>query len=76
MGVAIVLSMNLGLPYAFLVGEGTILCAVLGALIMTSIDNGISIMNVQITYQYIVKGLILLLAVWIDIISKRRSESA
>ena len=47
-------------------GEGTIVGAVIGALIMASLDNGMSLMDTNITYQYIIKGMILLLAVWID----------
>jgi D-xylose transport system permease protein len=53
-------------------GEGTIIGAVIGALVMTSLDNGMSLMNLNITVQYVVKGLILLLAVWVDIASKKR----
>ncbi len=47
-------------------GEGTIAGAVIGALIMASLDNGMSLMDTNITYQYIIKGMILLLAVWMD----------
>jgi D-xylose transport system permease protein len=54
-------------------GEGTILGAIVGALVMTSLDNGMSLMNMDITYQYIIKGLILLLAVWVDIATRKRS---
>ena len=53
-------------------GEGTITGAVIGALIMSSLDNGMSLMNIDITYQYIIKGLILLLAVWADISMRNR----
>lgn len=53
-------------------GKGTIYGAVIGALIMASLDNGMSIMNLDVTYQYIVKGLMLLFAVWIDSISSNR----
>jgi len=38
---------------------------------MASIDNGMSMMNIQAFWQYIVKGLILIVAVWIDISSKK-----
>ena len=41
-------------------GEGKITGAVIGALIMSSLDNGMSLMNIDITWQYIIKGLILL----------------
>ncbi|MEI8188628.1 MAG: sugar ABC transporter permease [candidate division NC10 bacterium] len=53
-------------------GEGTIVGAIIGALIMASLDNGMSLMNIDITYQYIIKGLILLLAVWVDIATRKK----
>lgn len=53
-------------------GKGTIYGAVVGALVMASLDNGMSIMNLDVTYQYIVKGLMLLFAVWVDSISTNK----
>lgn len=53
-------------------GKGKIVGAVIGALIMSSIDNGMSMMNIGAYWQYIVKGLILILAVWVDIVSKNK----
>lgn len=44
-----------------------------GAFIMASLDNGMSMMDVPTFWQYIVKGAILLLAVWMDSATKRRS---
>lgn len=38
-----------------------------------SLDNGMSMMDVPTFWQYIVKGAILLLAVWMDSATKRRS---
>jgi D-xylose transport system permease protein len=55
-------------------GVGTIAGAIVGALVMTSLDNGMSLMNLDVTFQYVVKGLILLLAVWIDIASRKLKE--
>ena len=52
-------------------GEGSITGAIIGALIMSSLDNGMSLMNLDITYQYVIKGLILMLAVWADISTRR-----
>lgn len=52
-------------------GKGKIVGALIGALIMASIDNGMSMMNIETFWQYIVKGLILIVAVWIDISSKK-----
>ncbi|MCL1837638.1 MAG: sugar ABC transporter permease [Treponema sp.] len=53
-------------------GIGTIFGAIIGALVMASLDNGMSLMNLPIMIQYIVKGFILLLAVWVDIANKKK----
>ncbi|MDP5241169.1 sugar ABC transporter permease [Uliginosibacterium sp. 31-16] len=50
-------------------GSGTVLGALIGALIMASLDNGMSMLSVESYWQMIVKGSILLLAVWIDVMS-------
>jgi D-xylose transport system permease protein len=55
---------------SFLGGIGSIPGAILGALVMASIDNGLSMMNVESFWQSIIKGLVLLFAVWIDIKTK------
>ncbi len=47
-------------------GIGSIKGAVTGALIMASLDNGMSMLNTETFWQYIVKGGILVLAVWMD----------
>ena len=52
-------------------GKGKIMGAIIGALIMASIDNGMSMMNIETFWQYIVKGSILIFAVWLDISSKK-----
>lgn len=54
-------------------GVGSVAGAVMGAFIMASLDNGMSMMDVPTFWQYIVKGAILLLAVWMDSATKRRS---
>lgn len=53
-------------------GVGTVFGAILGALVMASLDNGMSMLNVEPSWQYVVKGLILLLAVLFDILSKKK----
>lgn len=53
-------------------GSGSVAGALVGALVMASVDNGMSMMNTPTFWQYIVKGLILLIAVWIDISSKNK----
>lgn len=57
-------------------GRGRIVGSIIGALIMVSIDNGMSMMNIQAFWQYIVKGLILIIAVWIDLAGKNRAVVA
>lgn len=55
-------------------GEGTIPGAMIGALIMASVDNGMSLMNVESFWQQVVKGLILMTAVLIDVNSRKSVE--
>ena len=51
-------------------GVGTVGGAVLGALFMETIRNGMSLMNVPTFYQYVVSGVILILAVSLDVAAK------
>jgi len=53
-------------------GIGTIAGAIIGAMVMASLDNGMSLMNLPIMYQYIVKGMVLLFAVWVDIANRKK----
>ena len=48
-------------------GIGTIYGAILGALIMQSLQSGMAMMGVDAPFQNIVVGGVLVLAVWIDI---------
>ncbi len=54
-------------------GRGTIFGACLGALIMASLDNGMSLLNVRDFMQEIIKGSILVAAVGLDMIGKKQS---
>lgn len=56
-------------------GTGTVAGAIVGALVMASLDNGMSMLNTDAFWQYIVKGLILVLAVWMDIATRNRGAS-
>lgn len=53
-------------------GEGTIVGALVGSLIMASLLNGMSVMNMPIFWQYIIRGLVLILAVYVDVLSKKK----
>lgn len=50
-------------------GIGSVLGALVGAMIMASLDNGMSMMGVDTFWQQIIKGIILVLAVYLDILS-------
>lgn len=52
-------------------GVGSIPGAISGALVMASIDNGMSLMNVEYYWQYVAKGLILIFVVCVDISTKK-----
>jgi D-xylose transport system permease protein len=54
-------------------GRGRVAGALLGALLMGSLNNGMSLMNVPIFYQNTARGVVLLLAVAIDHLSRARS---
>lgn len=54
-------------------GRGTIFGAIIGALIMSSLDSGMSILNVDPFFQDIIKGAVLVLAVYMDVASKKGS---
>ena len=53
-------------------GIGTIHGAILGALIMQSLQSGMAMVGVDAPLQNIVVGAVLVLAVWIDIVYRRR----
>jgi ribose transport system permease protein len=53
-------------------GYGTVLGTLIGALIIGVINNGMNLMSVPYFYQLIVKGLVILVAVCIDVQNKKR----
>jgi putative multiple sugar transport system permease protein len=55
-------------------GVGTIIGAIVGALFMGVLNNGMSIMGVSIDWQQAIKGFILLAAVAFDLYSKRNTR--
>ncbi|MNN41975.1 Xylose transport system permease protein XylH [compost metagenome] len=54
-------------------GSGKITGAIIGALVMTSLDNGMSLMGLESFWQYVVKGSILVFAVWLDIANRKKA---
>jgi len=57
-------------------GEGKILKVIIGVVFMGVLANGMLMMNISEYWQRVVKGLVLLLAVAIDIYSKKKKDTA
>ena len=55
-------------------GTGSVFGAIIGALLMGVINQGMAIMGVDANYQKVVKGLVLLAAVIFDVLSKREKK--
>lgn len=55
-------------------GRGNVLGVLTGALIMTSLLNGLTLMSVSPETKYIARGVVLALAVWLDVTLSRRAR--
>ncbi len=57
-------------------GRGSVWHALLGALVITSISNGMDLLALQSSVKFMVTGAVLLLAVIIDSIARRQRQAA
>jgi ribose/xylose/arabinose/galactoside ABC-type transport system permease subunit len=57
-------------------GSGSVLKTVIGVLLMSVINNSFNLLGVDMYFQYIFKGLIILIAVGADAFSKKRLASS
>jgi len=55
-------------------GVGTMIGTLLGALIIGVMNNGMNMLSVPYFYQLIIKGLVILVAVWLDVRAKRQRQ--
>jgi ribose transport system permease protein len=57
-------------------GEGTVLGAVLGVILLSVINNGLILLDVSVYWQQFISGIILISAVWLDYsrISRRNKK--
>ena len=55
-------------------GVGTIPGTLIGALIIGVLNNGMNMLSVPYFYQLIVKGVVIIIAVWLDVRAKRRKD--
>ncbi len=56
-------------------GRGRISGAVLGALVIAMIDNDLGLLNISAATKYNITGAVLLAAVTLDVLSRRRSAA-
>ncbi len=55
-------------------GAGKIGGTIIGALIIGCLNNGLNLLNVNSFWQYVVKGIVILLAVFVDFIRNRNKK--
>jgi len=56
-------------------GEGSILGTIIGAFIISTLTNGLRILSVPQEWQTVVTGTIVVFAVYLDILRRRRSQT-
>ena len=59
---------------SFLGGVGTVSGTVVGALIMGVLRNGLNLLNVSAAWQTVVIGIVIVAAVWVDVVRQRAAE--
>ncbi|MBD5545400.1 MAG: sugar ABC transporter permease [Lachnospiraceae bacterium] len=55
-------------------GIGKVTNTIIGALVIMSLTNGMNLMGVDVSYQYIVKGIIFIIAVAFDVRTRSKSK--
>ncbi|MBO1266012.1 sugar ABC transporter permease [Proteiniclasticum sp. SCR006] len=55
-------------------GVGRVTGSIIGALVMASLTSGMNLLNVGASYQYIIRGAILILAVVFDVQTRNKSK--
>lgn len=56
-------------------GSGRLGGTIIGALLIGIISNGMNLLGIDSSWQYVVKGIVLLLAVYLDFIKKKRDNA-
>ena len=55
-------------------GIGKVTNTIIGSLVIVSLTNGMNLMGVDISYQYVVKGIIFIIAVAFDVRSRAKAK--
>lgn len=53
-------------------GVGKVTGSIIGALVMASLTSGMNLMGVGISYQYMIRGIVLVVAVVFDVITRKK----
>lgn len=53
-------------------GEGSVIATLIGAIIVTTVRNGLNILGVNAFWQYVVNGLVIIIAVAVDQVRRAR----
>ena len=53
-------------------GSGKVTGSIVGALVMAALTNGMNLMGVGISYQYAIRGAVLVLAVFFDVTTRKK----
>lgn len=56
-------------------GHGSISAAVIGAILMTLLQNGFNLLNINTNYQLILIGVVLIISVIVDRIRREKAMS-
>ncbi len=56
-------------------GEGSLSGTLVGAMTLTLVVNGMNLLNLDANWQPLVTGAIVILAVWIDVVTRQRAEA-
>jgi ribose transport system permease protein len=56
-------------------GIGSLSGTLIGAVTLTLVLNGMNLLNISANWQPLVTGVIVILAVWIDIVTRKRAEA-
>ena len=57
-------------------GKGSIVGALFGALLLGTLSNGMVMMNIHTYWQQVISGIVLVLAVVLDVFKNRKAQSA
>lgn len=61
---------------SFFGGTGTVGGLIIGVLIIGVISNGLNLMHVNSYWQFVIKGIIIIVAVYVDMIKQKRQNAA